>query len=299
MNKSPKMNVGIIGFGEVGQIFAKGLIECGHCVYVYDILLQEAQNPLTDKILTLGAEPVDQIQSLGKTCSLIISVVSSSASESVSRNISETLVEGTMFLDLTTSTPQRKNTNEKFITSVGGTYIDGAIMGTVATDQFDVPLLIAGEKSKETSEFLNSLGFHSQEISLPNGGAASIKLIRSVFMKGLEALIIETMVAAKKFNVADEVMESVSKTINNNDFTELSNALITTHVIHRNRRYKEVLDSSNLIQEADVASHVLRGVISFFSSSVATELSQEVLNSKDVSIILEQYIQASTIKNYS
>lgn len=289
MKVSNSMNIGIIGFGEVGRIFAKGLIECGHNVYVYDVLIDEAVNEL-------GAIPVKRIQLLGETCSLIISVVNSAASEKVSADIAESFTEGAMLLDLTTSTPFKKQNNEQIITAVGGTYVDGAIMGTVATDQFKVPLLIADDREMTKSELLRSIGFNAKGVELPNGGAASIKLLRSIFMKGLEALLLETMMTATKYNVADQVMESISTTINNNDFTKLSNALMITHTIHKNRRYKEILDSNNLIKESKLSSHVTEGVISFFSNSVSIELDKSIIEAPDVQKILEEYILATAVK---
>jgi 3-hydroxyisobutyrate dehydrogenase-like beta-hydroxyacid dehydrogenase len=281
------LRVGIIGFGEVGQVFSEGILEKTEHLYVYDILLEKNRDMIIDKINSIGAQAVDKIEQLSERCTLIFSLVSSSASESVAAGVAKGIRKGTIFIDLTTSTPQVKANSEKIITANDGIYVDAAIMGTVATEQQRVPLLIAGNHAEKVQTILNSLNFNAQAISHPNGGAASIKLLRSIFMKGLEALVLETMVTAKNFGVSDEVMESISRTINNNDFATFANALITTHVIHRNRRYKEVLDSSNLIKDAELPPYVTQGVIAFFSNSVQLDIEREVIQSNNFEKVLE------------
>jgi 3-hydroxyisobutyrate dehydrogenase-like beta-hydroxyacid dehydrogenase len=295
VNEASDLRVGIIGFGEVGQVFSKGIIEKTEHLSVYDILLEKNGDLIMDKINNIGAQAVDRIEQLGERCTLIFSLVGSSVSESVAAGVAKGLRKGTIFIDLTTSTPQVKAKSEKLITANDGIYVDAAIMGTVATEQQKVPLLIAGEHAEKVQTMLNSLGFNAQAINHPNGGAASIKLLRSIFMKGLEALVLETMVTAKNYRVSDEVMESVSKTINNNDFATFANALITTHVIHRNRRYKEVLDSCNLIKDAELPPYITDGVISFFSNSVQMDIDQEVIQSNNVEKVLEQYLPKSVV----
>ncbi|QNK46759.1 NAD(P)-dependent oxidoreductase [Brevibacterium sp. PAMC23299] len=295
LNEVKGLRVGIIGFGEVGQVFAKGLLEKTKHVFIYDILLEKNKNLITEKINNIGVQAVDGIEQIGECCTLIISLVNSSASEVVAAEVAKGIRKGTVFLDLTTSTPLVKSKSEKIIVSNGGIYVDASIMGTVATEQQQVPLLIAGEQSVKVQALLNSLGFNCQAINHPNGGAASIKLLRSIFMKGLEALILETMITAKNYGVSDEVMQSISKTINNNDFTTFANALITTHVIHKNRRYKEVLDSCNLIKEAELSPFVTEGVISFFSNSLKMDIDQEVIQSNNVKQILDQYLSMNVV----
>lgn len=286
-NINADVRVGIIGFGEVGQAFAKGMKENTEHIFIYDLLL-ETNQVLKDRVDTIGVKAVDSIKALGEDCTLIFSLVNSAASVEVAKNIATKINKGTVFIDLTTSTPLTKEKSEKVITDNQGIYVDGAIMGTVVTEQHRVPLLIAGANANTIKVQLNSLGLNAQSIDHPNGGAASIKLLRSVFMKGVEALIIETMTAAKIYGVSSEVMQSISKTINNNDFNHFANTLITTHVIHKERRYKEVLDSSKLVKEAHLHGFVTDGVTSFFSNSVKMNINNQLNN---VDKILNQYIQ--------
>ncbi len=284
-HKNKPIQIGIVGFGEVGQIFAKGILEYNKHVYVYDILLEKNKKLIIDNINEIGVKPIDNIEELGQKCDLIFSLVNSSASIDVAKKISCKMKEDTIFIDLTTSTSKMKSESEEIITSKKGIYVDGAIMGTVVIDKNRVPLLIAGNNAEEIKTELESLGFKPQTINQPNGGAASIKMLRSIFMKGLEALILETMITAKQYEVSEEVLNSISKTIDNSSFTDFVNALITTHVIHKNRRHKEVTDGLNLIQDIEGPSFVTEGVISFFLHSTRKEMSE----SNNIDQILEEY----------
>lgn len=277
-----EIKVGIIGFGEVGKVFTKGLTQKTEEVYIYDILLEGEDKQIINDIEKLGAKPLASLENLGRGCDVIFSLVTSSASEKVAETVSTYLAPETLFVDFTTSTPEIKLRSEKKIVESGGIFVDGAIMGTVATEQYQVRLLIAGEKVKLADNYFTKLGLNYQSMHKPVGTASSIKLLRSIFMKGLEALIIETMVTSKKYNVEKDVMKSISDTLNNNDFNDFSKALIKTHIDHRVRRYKEVSDCYKLINYSGLPAHVTKGVLSFFSESSKLELDNTFNNTEEI-----------------
>lgn len=294
---SVKNNIGIIGFGEVGQVFASGLLENNPNarVYVYDILLEKKENDMDEKIIRFGAEPVHRIDQLAHKCEIVFSLVSSSASISVAKEFAKELDGQKIYVDFTTSTPQDKKTSEKAIQDKKGLYVDAAIMGTVATEKSKVPLLLSGDHAAETEKQLTALGFNCQIVDLPNGASASIKLLRSIFMKGLEALVIETMVTARNYGVEKAVLESISKTLDNNDFTAFSNALITTHVVHKTRRMKEVSDCIKIITDANLEPSVTEGVLTFFKNSVNKQMENELAQTKDISVILDAHLSRARL----
>jgi 3-hydroxyisobutyrate dehydrogenase-like beta-hydroxyacid dehydrogenase len=237
------------------------------------------------------------MEELARCSEIIFSLVNSSSSIHVAKEISNNIKHKIIFIDFTTSTPQNKLKSEHLISSKGGLYVDAAIMGTVATEQYKVPLLLSGEHADLAQKYLTDFRLNCQAIKHPVGAASSIKLLRSIFMKGIEALLLETMITAKNYGVNKEVMDSISKTLNNNDFAHFGNALITTHMIHKNRRYKEVLDSQKLIQDANLQSYVTEGIMSFFANSVNIEVNKEILKSNNIEQILDSYVTIGVIKN--
>lgn len=290
MNVPKRYSVGIIGFGEVGQIFAKGLLERKQQVFVYDILLEKNRDLIIDKITGLGANAVDHLGQLGEQCNIIFSLVNSTASEAVATDIAKCISKGTIYLDLTTSTPQVKLRSEKLIASKGGLYVDGAIMGIVASDQYRVPLLVAAQNPDNIKQMMDVLGLNCEIIASPTGAAAGIKLIRSIYMKGLEALILEAMITAEKYGVTDNVLETISTTMNSTEFEKLAKTLISTHVLHHQRRSKEVIETLKIIKEANLTPHVSQGVSSFFLNSVSLQLDKD-LASQDTKRIINHFIE--------
>ncbi|MEM1503689.1 NAD(P)-binding domain-containing protein [Domibacillus sp. 8LH] len=101
------------------------------------------------RISKIGVNAAERIEQIGEYCDVIFSLVSSSASQTVAEGVVKGIKKGAIFLDLTTSTPQVKTKNEMLIASNNGIYVDVSIMGTVATEQMRVPLLIAGEHSEK------------------------------------------------------------------------------------------------------------------------------------------------------
>ncbi|MFJ7827876.1 NAD(P)-binding domain-containing protein [Psychrobacillus sp. NPDC096623] len=296
-----KKNIGIIGFGEVGQVFANGLLENnpGVNVFVYDILLEKKETAIEEKIIEIGAKPVQRIDQLALTCDIVLSLVSSSASIHVAKEYSNELDDQKIFIDFTTSTPQDKQVSEQVIQAKKGLYVDAAIMGTVATEKNKVPLLLSGNHATETEKQLTALGFNCQVVELPNGASASIKLLRSIFMKGLEALALETMITARNYGVDKEVLESISKTLDNNDFTTFSSVLMKTHMVHKKRRMKEVSDCIKIITDANLEPAVTEGVLAFFKNSVNKQFEDNLVQTKDIGEILDAYLNKERLIEFN
>lgn len=116
------------------------------------------------------------------------------------------------------------------------------------------------------------------------------QIVAKYFYEGIEALIIETAITAKNYNVYNEVFESIANSMDNHDFKTFSNTLIKTHMVHKSRRCKEVKDSLNLIKEAHLDLFVTEGVANFFSNSVYKQIESDILVSHNVEHILDYYL---------
>lgn len=265
--------IGIIGYGEVGRVFTEGLIRNKQLtIHVYDLLTEQGHTEILNDIKNKGAIPASSISDLVGASDIVFLLVNSTATLGVVNSIIETANtdKPLTIIDFTTSSPHTKQICSSQLRSYHdeAVYIDAAIMGTVATEGFNVPIVFASKNEDYMITIKNTLQMNINILVEEVGTAASIKLIRSVFMKGLEALIIESMTAAKKYKVEENVLDSISMTLNNNDFKHFADALMKTHVIHKTRRYKEVLDSLKLLEDAEIEPHVTQGVRRFFENSV-------------------------------
>ena len=124
-------------------------------------------------------------------------------------------------------------------------YADGAVLGTVVTSGAEVPIVAAGPAAQAFAE----LGLNVTVLSGKPGDAARLKLIRSVYMKGRDALVLETMLAARRAGIEHEVARSIAGPGEQVPFTELSERVLRALAIHAGRRADELESSAAILRE--------------------------------------------------
>lgn len=154
------------------------------------------------------------------------------------------LTPGATIVDMTTAAAQAKRESAAHADAAGIGYIDIAITGAVALTGVKTPLLYAGTPDSAAARVLANAGAPVRVLpdSVP-GDAVTVKLLRSVIMKGLEALAIEALPAARAYGVLDQ-LEAVLGDVDKAPFTDLLKSMVTTHAAHSVRRHAEVLESA-------------------------------------------------------
>jgi 3-hydroxyisobutyrate dehydrogenase-like beta-hydroxyacid dehydrogenase len=178
----------------------------------------------------------------------VISAVPGSASEEVFEAALPALASDTLFIDLTAAAPEVKER----AAAQHELYADGAVLGTVATSGADVPIVAAGPGA----ERFRALGLNVSVLAGAPGTAARLKLIRSVYMKGRDALVLEMMLAARKLGLEDEVARSIAGPGEQVPFTELSERVLRALAVHAGRRAEELDSSAELLRELGVEPFV-------------------------------------------
>ncbi|MEA2412617.1 MAG: hypothetical protein QOC77_3178 [Thermoleophilaceae bacterium] len=179
---------------------------------------------------------------------LVISTVPGSASESVFAQALPLLSEDTLFVDLTAAAPEVKERGA----ARHGLYVDGAVLGTVATSGAAVPIAVAGAGAERFRELVSPAGLNVSVLDGAAGTAARLKLVRSVYMKGRDALVLEMMLAARRLGVEDEVARSIAGPGEQVPFTELSERVLRALAVHAGRRAEELESSAALLRELGV-----------------------------------------------
>jgi 3-hydroxyisobutyrate dehydrogenase-like beta-hydroxyacid dehydrogenase len=196
---------------------------------------------------------------------MVVSAVPGSASEEVFAAALPHLGGDTLFIDLTAAAPAVKEAGAKR----HDLYVDGAVLGTVATSGAAVPIAAAGNGAERFRELVSPAGLNVSVLDGPAGTSARLKLVRSVYMKGRDALVLEMMLAARKLGVEDEVARSIAGPGEQVPFTELSERVLRALAVHAGRRADELDSSAALLRELGVEPLVteagaerLRGVAS-------------------------------------
>ncbi len=235
--------IGIIGYGEVGSAFAKPLsARDSVALSVFDIRCNDRAS--SQFLSNLEREPTihlsADIKSLVTENDLILSVVTADAAMSVVQGVLPYINEKKIYVDMNSVSAKTKIRMAGLIEEMGGVFIEAAILGAIAAYGFRAPVLVCGNSAREFADFFNSLGFDIKYLSRDIGKASNMKMLRSVFAKGVESLLIEMMIAAKRGDLLDAVMAEIIEFMDKRSFQDIANAWITTTVMHAKRRADEM-----------------------------------------------------------
>jgi 3-hydroxyisobutyrate dehydrogenase-like beta-hydroxyacid dehydrogenase len=199
-----------LGFGEAAQTLVAAPGWCG-VARGYDIKLgSEAAAEKRAEFAQLGVEVAETVADALSGARIVLSVVTADQSLEAARAATAHLAADALYLDMNSVAPSTKQASAALIEQRGGRYVDVAIMSPVRPAALAAPLLISGPHVEAASIALKGLGFTAVKAAGAEVGRASlIKMVRSVLIKGVEAVSAECLLAAHKAGVLDDVLESV------------------------------------------------------------------------------------------
>ncbi len=275
MGGDMNMQVGtlaVIGFGEVGQCFAAAL--AGPSALPSPLALRlgdiEPPGPRRDRLRQaadgLGAALEGGPGPWLGDADLVLSAVTGDRAVEAARAAAAFLKPGALYLDVNTAP---KATMVEVETLLGGraTVVDCAILGLIATNGARAPLLLSGPGADSMEAFLNARGCRARSIGGAVGDASGVKLLRSVVMKGLEALLIEAFVAAERQGLRDQVIEALADLGQTPAATTIA-TLLTTHLRHGRRRAVEVDEVREMLAMTGTPSQMADATAATFARSL-------------------------------
>jgi 3-hydroxyisobutyrate dehydrogenase len=251
-----KLRVGILGFGEAGQSVATGLKNSATAehpieVATWDILLpsNERGAPLKAAADRIGVRSVGGAAELAQACDIILSLVTTDQSLVAAGQMAPHIVKGTLFLDCNSTSPGMKRDVAKAITAGGGRSVEAAVMDLVPRWQHKVPMLVAGKDAEELIGKLAPFGVVMEAVGDNIGDASTIKMCRSVFMKGLDAILMECMVAAETAGVTDRIVASLQVTMPEMNWPAFIGKKLGGAAQHSGRRAGEMREVAATLRE--------------------------------------------------
>ncbi len=260
------MNVAIIGLGEVGRCYAKPLHEHGMRLSLCETRPPAAATELAQAWgLPLHAAPGPWLAD----ADWVLSCVTGAQALPVAEQVAAHVARGAGLADLTTASPALKRHAAAQVAERGVRYVDTAIMGAISLHGVRTPLLAAGTGAEEFGSLIAGAGGKVQVIEGGVAGdAISLKILRSVFTKGMEALAVELLTSAEKQGVREKLYEQLSD-IDQTPLRSFIDMLVRTHVIHAKRRAHEVHDAQHELASQGLPSQVLPGVERRFLDTAA------------------------------
>src|SRR5216684_3291327 len=241
--------IAIIGFGEVGGIFARDLIASGrHDVAAYDILMHDPKVAprLLEKARALRVAACAAAAEAAAGASVFISAVTAASALGVAEGAERFLEPGQLFLDVNSVSPDTKRAAAQAVERSGANYVEAA-MAAVAPYGLKVPILLGGQQASLLKDMLTPAGMVLEVAAVEIGKASATKMSRSIMMKGLEALIVECLYTARHYGVEDAVIASLAKTYPGMDWEKLGGYWLGRVIEHGRRRATEMRESAAAI----------------------------------------------------
>jgi 3-hydroxyisobutyrate dehydrogenase-like beta-hydroxyacid dehydrogenase len=242
----------LIGFGEVGQALAGDLRERGVGeLSAWDVLFAD---PTSIPSRALGGSGVRAGGSAADALAgapIVISAVTAAECVAAARSAAPTLVAGAVFLDLNSVSPTTKAEAAAVIGAGGGRYVEAAVMSPISPKRIAAPMLFGGPHAAAFLPAARELGFAGAEVfSEVIGRASAAKMCRSVMIKGIEALLTESLLAARRYGVEDAVLDSLTGLLPVGDWRSLSLYMISRSLQHGRRRAAEMREVAITMREA-------------------------------------------------
>jgi 3-hydroxyisobutyrate dehydrogenase-like beta-hydroxyacid dehydrogenase len=245
--------VAIVGFGEVGQILADdltGLVELS----AWDVLFRDpASKPSAAAANRPGVRVGQSAGAAVRGAQLVISAVTASQDLAAAEAAAEGIEPGAYFLDLNSCSPGQKVASAGVIEAAAGRYVEAAVMASLPPRRIASPMLLGGPHIHDFLEAARGLGFAgASAYSETLGRSAATKLCRSVIVKGLEAILTESMLAARHYGVEDVVLDSLSDVLSPPNWPLNAKYMISRSLEHGVRRAEEMREAARTVAEANV-----------------------------------------------
>jgi 3-hydroxyisobutyrate dehydrogenase-like beta-hydroxyacid dehydrogenase len=214
MRESPIRRITLIGFGEVGGIFGHDLAAAGFKVATYDILLNVAlaRASMLEKAKLAKVLACDTLAEAIHGADLVISAVTASSALEAAKSAAPLLNLNQLYLDINSVSPETKQAIASTMETSPATFVEAAVMAPIAPQRLKVPMLLGGRAAAAAALRLGAIGMNVRPISERVGVASAIKMCRSIIIKGLEAITVESMLTARRYGAEREVLESLAAT---------------------------------------------------------------------------------------
>ncbi len=267
------MRIAFLGFGEAARAFHDSLAPTlKHAEFrAYDLLLDQTESveemltAMTSRNVTPSASPAELADA-----EWIFSAVTADQSFVAAQSLAPHLGQGALLIDINSVSPGRKRETAALIQATGATYLDMAVMAPVHPKGHATPVLIAGAEAADLLERFRSLGFEADLVGDAPGAATAIKMVRSVFVKGLEAITVEALLAAEASGCFEEILASLSRSFPGLDWSKFPDYQFERTTRHGRRRAAEMRESGVTLDALGLNGGLAREIAAVQDEMAAT-----------------------------
>jgi 3-hydroxyisobutyrate dehydrogenase-like beta-hydroxyacid dehydrogenase len=289
------LRLGFMGFGESAELFATDLSRAGiTSIAAYSPSGAKAKpgDPICLRAQNAGVTLVNTPRALAKRADIIFALTQGKTALAAARKIVRSLEPHHIYIDGSTNSAAAM---EKIAALIGdrAQFVDAAIMAPVAIARLKTPIVASGPRAGAFRDALAPFGMDIKVVSDAPGAASAMKLIRSVFMKGLAALLFESMEAAHRRGMLDVCAEDISATFDAIPFRRILKRYICSTPAHAARRVHEMKESLEMLQSIDSRDRMTRATAAFIKEFASSGLDKQFPKEADsVREVLDAWIAA-------
>jgi 3-hydroxyisobutyrate dehydrogenase-like beta-hydroxyacid dehydrogenase len=262
--------LGLLGFGEAAGRLAKDFSQAGFTnILGYSRSGAKAQpgDPVHQRAQAAGVTLVKTVGTLAKKSDIIIVLTPGKSALPALKKIRKYLRPDHLYVDASSNSAHNM---EQAAALIGDSakFVDASIMGPVDLMGIKVPFAASGPNAATFRDLMVPYGMVINVVGSNPGDASAMKLIRSVLMKGLAALLLETMEAARRRNILDEVIEDSSVTFNDIPFQKIIRRYIGGTAVHCERRIHEMKECLELLHEMGSSDRNTKNTIAMLREMV-------------------------------
>ena len=282
--------IALIGFGEVGSIFARDLRAAGHShITAFDTAFPDAASKATRNARQHEVATAASAAEAVAGAELVICAVTAGSALAAARSAAAGLGHAPFFLDVNSVSPGTKREAAGVVDAARGRYVEAAVMTSVPPHGIRSPMLLGGPHADAFMPVAKALGMRAEVFSNEVGGASSVKMCRSIMIKGMEALATECMLTARRYGVEKQVLASLADTLPHPDWPGLVRYMMSRALIHGRRRAEEVREVVRTVAEAGLTPMQSPATAERqdWAADRGAELAPEILATKDLDTLLD------------
>lgn len=268
------MRVAFIGFGEVATAFSTALAARGVAITAYDLLLEQPGGLDQLEARSPGRKVAFcSLQEAVREARYVLSTVTTSVALEAARQCVPYLGAEHTYVDLNSTDPAVKLEVARLLAPCGAAFVEGAILGAIGVTGAKTEVLLGGPQGPRAERDLTvELGLHARFYSEEIGKASRFKMLRSVFSKGLEALLIEFLVAGERAGIRDDLWREVTGLMAKHPFEETAANWVRSHATAHARRYHEVKQAAEVLRQLGLNPVMTAATEAFFQRSQSLRL---------------------------
>jgi len=253
--------VAVLGFGELGQALVRTVRASGDVVPRVWARPQPAPeaDAWQQEVRDVGGVPVPALDEALAGAALVLCCVPATGSMSTARQVAGHLAPGAVYADLGTAAPEIKQHCARVVEATGAWYADVAVLGAAVSLGGAMPMLASGDGAPAFAATGPTLGLAVTAMDGPPGAAARVKLLRSVYLKGRDALVAEMAQGARHYGLEDVVVASIRGPGEEVAFPQLAGRILTSLDRHAARRADELAASAQLLRAGGVEPAATEG----------------------------------------